>query len=1006
MPKDRGRSDTSEFDPGAAPDLARRFEAIIFDWDGTAVADRRVKATPVRKLIEALIANGMDLAIVTGTHAKNVDDQLKARPTGPGHLHLLVNRGSEVFEVGSAGPTLVYRRTASRAEEQALDEAAARTVARLAQRGLKTSIVAARLNRRKIDLIPEPEWSDPPKAKMAALLEAVEMRLRAANISGLSEAVELAHREAISAGLPSPRVTSDAKHIEIGLTDKEDSARWIFAEMWRRGIDPTQVMIVGDEFGGLGDVPGSDSLLAIDPRAKSVSVGVEPTGVPAGVISLGGGPRTFKHLLQDQLARRIRGDAPRVEPDPTWSIVVEGLDDRLERVHEALLTVADARIGTSGHPPISHAASRARVLASLYDGTGPDSQLLKCPVWNAMWRSSTPIRGLRRALDLHTGTLHSQLTVRGTTARAVVLSSLARPGIVMVRTETPGTVLDEKTLLWEPVRRSGSDLVCSDGSAGMVVEALPGGVAAAVTSGGVRRQNGLATLDRLGVYRLETDSKPDVAEASRTVWEIRKEGFEKLLVEHRSVWARRWEAADVRIAGNPGLQQAVRFALFHLMSSVADEDEANVGARGLSGEAYRGHVFWDSDVFVLPFLAATHPAAARAMLEYRIRRLSAAKETAARLGLKGARFPWESARDGYDVTPSSMKDWSGEIVPVRTGELEEHIVADVAWAADHYLAWTGDGTFAAGPGRELLIETARYWASRIRLDDRGRGHIENVIGPDEYHEEVDDNAFTNVMARWNLRTAAATAQRHGGASEDEIAGWLDLAERVIDGYDASTGLYEQFDGFFDLEPLLIKDEASRRPIAADMLLGRDRLRTSQVIKQADVLMLHHLVPNDVAQGSLEPNLAFYEPRTAHGSSLSPGIHASLLARAGRLADAVQALELTSRIDLHDLTGTSAGGLHLAAMGSLWQAIAFGFMGLRPSLGGILQIDPRVPSEWGSLALRVSFRGSRVQLHAEPDHLEATANPAIRLRVAGERPLRVGPEGRQIPLRDPGKVMQT
>ena len=231
-------------------------------------------------------------------------------------------------------------------------------------------------------------------------------------------------------------------------------------------------------------------------------------------------------------------------------------------------------------------------------------------------------------------------------------------------------------------------------------------------------------------------------------------------------WARRWETADVVVEGDPGLQQALRLTLFHLMASVGDHGEAAVGARGLSGPAYRGHVFWDSDVFVLPFLAATHPPAARAMLEYRIRRLPAALEAARRLGRMGARFPWESAADGWDVTPRSAFDQVGRLVRIRTGELEEHIVADVAWATACYLDWTGDGDFEDGPGRDLLVQTARYWASRIRLDREGRGHIYGVIGPDEYHEPVDDNAFTNVMARWNLRRGAELAV----SDEERIVG--------------------------------------------------------------------------------------------------------------------------------------------------------------------------------------------------------------------------------------------
>jgi trehalose/maltose hydrolase-like predicted phosphorylase len=377
---------------------------------------------------------------------------------------------------------------------------------------------------------------------------------------------------------------------------------------------------------------------------------------------------------------------------------------------------------------------------------------------------------------------------------------------------------------------------------------------------------------------------------------------------------------------------------------------------------------------VLPFFAATHPATARAMLEYRLRRLAAAREAAARRGHAGARFPWESAATGYDVTPNHAHLVDGTIARIRTGEDEEHITADVAWAADTYLAWTGDRAFEQGPFRALLTETARYWASRVRFDRAGRAHILGVIGPDEYHEPVDDNAFTNVMARWNLRRAAAIS-----GTDAEREEWLRIADALVDGYDAMSGLYEQFAGFFELEPLVIADIVPRRPIAADLLLGHERTSQAQVLKQADVLMLHQLVPGEVAARSLVPNLDFYEPRTAHGSSLSPAVHASLLARAGRFREALASLRIAARMDLDDLTGSSAAGLHLATMGGLWQALAFGFAGVRP-LGDTLVVDPRLPREWSALELRLRFRGNPFRLRIARGGVSIDAPPALALRT--------------------------
>ena len=300
----------------------RRFEAVVFDWDGTAVPDRGANASELRDLIEELCRMGLNLAVITGTHVGNVDGQLGARPAGPGRLYLCMNRGSEVFQADEAGLTLLQRREATEDEDAALDTAAEATVAALAERGLRAEIVSQRLNRRKIDLIPEPEWAEPPKARIAELIEAVESRLRGASLNGLQEAVELSEIAARAAGLTDAKVTSDAKHVEIGLTDKADAAHWVFEDLRGRGIPAGLVLIAGDEFGPLGGLPGSDSLLLVPEasRATAVSVGAEPTGTPETVLAFGGGPARFVALLKDQLERRIRGDVPELDADPSWTL--------------------------------------------------------------------------------------------------------------------------------------------------------------------------------------------------------------------------------------------------------------------------------------------------------------------------------------------------------------------------------------------------------------------------------------------------------------------------------------------------------------------------------------------------------------------------------------------------------------------------------------------------------------------------------------------------------------
>jgi len=718
---------------------------------------------------------------------------------------------------------------------------------------------------------------------------------------------------------------------EMGTQGRESALTWVYGELWALGIAPNEALVVA--FQGAADA------------------------------------------LADQLTRRRERALPSVRPEPGWEMGRSGFDINRLRVDSALFALADGVVGTSGAPLASHAEARRWVLVGgTYVGNGPGTHLVTAAAVMHLPFPVADAPGLRRTLDLHSGVLREEVTTPLGKLTSVRFSSLALPGTVVFRAHCP-TPCPTGPVIEAPA----DDATADEGRVGtatwMRVAGDPGGIVCAATDTCCDE-----VVERMAVYRGGPETLPEPAQAVEGLKHPISIGFDGLLAAHRRAWAGRWAGADVVIEGDDDLQRAVRFSLFHLMASVPDSGEAAVGARGLSGTSYRGHVFWDADTFTLPFLAATHPASARAILEYRVRRLPTAMAFAAELARKGARFPWESARSGRDVTPKTARDRTGRVVPIRTGQLEEHIVAEVAWAASCYTDWTGDEAFAHGPGMRLLVETARYWASRVR-EDRDGAHIYGVIGPDEYHEPVDDNAFTKIMARWNLRRAADAALAAGGSAVTlaEVARWREVADRLVDGYDADTGVYEQFAGFHDLEPLIIAEVAPRRPIAADLLLGAERVRGTQVLKQADVLMAHHLVPDEVEPDSLEPNLRFYEPRTAHGSSLSPAVHASLLARARDYGGALHALRTASRIDLDDLTGSTAGGLHLATMGGLWQALAFGFAGLRPSHGR-LAIDPRLPHEWAALEVRAQYHGSRVTVRIEHDGLWVTADVPTRISV--------------------------
>ncbi len=962
--------------------LDRRFEAVVFDWDGTAVPNRQADATEVRQLFADLSAAGLDLFVVTGTDVGDVDGQLGLRPPGPGRLLYAVDRGSQVFAATDHGLRLIWQREATVAEERALDLAAQLTVEQLADAGLHAEIVGSGLNRRKVDVIPLPEWGDPSRARIDELLDAVRARLAASAVGDPVAALDLSMAAARTAGLPDPRGTGDVKHLEIGLTNKSHSVRWALDDLAERGIGAGLVLVAGDEFGPIGGVTGSDAPMLVPEilRAVAISVGAEPGGVPEPVHHLGGGPPRFLKVMTDQLQRRRAGRVPDIDPDPAWTIAVENRPTPIAA--ESLLTVSDGVVGTRGVLEEMRSSAAVRV-NGIYDDSAPlpSPNLLAGPTWTSVRVNVTDSRPGRRVLDLRTGVLRRD-GGGDDSLRSLRFANLSRPGVVAMRVEGNNGSFSAAESLTAPPGGTAADL---DGRRVASAAAPHGGIVAAATQR-AQTDEDRHHVERLAAYLADPAEVPAASAAVAALATAEEIGFDGLLAEQRTAWARRWADCQVDIEGDPETELAVRFAIFHLLASAKGVDETALGARGLSGPGYAGHVFWDADIFALPTLAALLPEAARAMLEYRLRRLEPARANAARTGRAGARFPWESACEGTECTPTAMLNDVGEVIEILTGELEEHITADVAWAAWRYADWTGDEAFRTGTGAPLVVETARYWASRVEPGPDGRGHLRRVIGPDEYHEGVDDNAFTNVMARWNLRRAADLVELAGvGAAATplvdpaEAAHWRAVADSLVDGYDPDTGLYEQYDGFFDLQPFVVS-EVLQLPAAADLVLGRAVTLVSQIIKQADVLMMQFLVPEEVVAGSLEPNLDYYGPRTSHGSSLSPGVHAALLARAGRPDEGLRLLRMASHLDLHDLTHTTAGGLHIATLGGLWQAVATGFAGITVD-GGVLGVHPQLPASWRRLSLRLRYHGRRVRLGCSPAEVHVETDGSLRLRLS-------------------------
>ncbi|MGA7325606.1 MAG: glycosyl hydrolase family 65 protein [Rhodomicrobium sp.] len=465
----------------------------------------------------------------------------------------------------------------------------------------------------------------------------------------------------------------------------------------------------------------------------------------------------------------------------------------------------------------------------------------------------------------------------------------------------------------------------------------------------------------------------------------RRLGWQGVKAAHEAAWQNRWSRSHVEVEGDSHAQQALRFALYHLNSAAnPGDDRVSIGARALTGDGYNGHVFWDAEIYLLPFYILTWPEAARAMLMYRFHTLDGARAKAARLGCRGALYAWESADTGAETTPPFAIAPDRRIIPIRTGAQEQHISADIAYGVWNYWLASGDDRFLCDAGAEIILETARFWSSRAELETDGRYHIRGVIGPDEYHENVDDSAYTNVMARWNIRraldVAALLQERWPNYSADlstrldlrepELKQWRRVAETIATGLDPKTGLIEQFEGYFELEKIDLTSYAGRS-VPMDVVLGRERTQESQVIRQADVVALLGLLPEEFAEGAAAENFGYYEPRCGHGSSLSPAMHGLVAARLGYGEKAMDYFRAGALIDLSDTHAAIDSGVHIGALGGNWMLVVFGFGGLSLQSDGI-SLDPKLPAAWRNLAFPIQWRRRclNIKIEQNKQRLEA------------------------------------
>jgi len=471
----------------------------------------------------------------------------------------------------------------------------------------------------------------------------------------------------------------------------------------------------------------------------------------------------------------------------------------------------------------------------------------------------------------------------------------------------------------------------------------------------------------------------------------RQTGWDGLLADQRAFLDDFWDRADVEIDGDTEVQQAVRFALFHVLQAGVRGESRPIPAKGLTGPGYDGHAFWDTEAFVLPVLTFTAPDAVASALRWRRDVLPAALDRAARLGLEGAAFPWRTIHgeecSGY---------W-----PAGTAAF--HINADIAAAVVTYIDATGDAEFERDTGMDLLAHTARLWRSLGHHDAQGRFHIDGVTGPDEYSAVADDNVYTNLMARDNLLAAAGVAERYPdrarelGVTPEEAASWRDAARSMYIPYDEALGVHPQAEGFTRHQ---VWDFANTSPDQYPLLLHFPYfdLYRKQVVKQADLVLAMHMSGSQFTAKQKARNFDYYEPLTVRDSSLSACTQAVIAAEVGHLDLAFDYLGEAALMDLHDLEHNTRDGVHIASLAGAWIALVAGFAGLRYPAGQV-SFAPRLPEGLNRLAFSLMLRGQRLRVEvtqASVRYLLADGDPLKILHHGTALTLEAGkPERRRI-----------
>lgn len=459
------------------------------------------------------------------------------------------------------------------------------------------------------------------------------------------------------------------------------------------------------------------------------------------------------------------------------------------------------------------------------------------------------------------------------------------------------------------------------------------------------------------------------------------EGYEVALERTRAYWKKFWKHSDIEIEGDEANQQGIRFCIFQLQQTYHGIDATdNIGAKGLTGEAYSGHTFWDTETYCLPYYLYNNLTAAKYLLEYRYSTLDEARKRARDLDCEGACYPIATLNGEEACTL-----W-------QHASLQMQPSTGVAYGVYHYVNVSKDYEFLFGHGAEMLVEICRYLATRGQWDAQGKhfGYYA-VMGPDEFQMMVNHNTYTNYMAKKTLLYTVETIAKMPkdkrvalakkvGLKKEEIALWKTLACKMKILYDKKTMLYEQHEGFYSL-PHIDVDEIPDSDFPLYSHWSYDRIYRNDMIKQPDVLMFQLLYSGDFSKECKKANYEFYEPRCIHESSLSPSVHSIIACEIDKKAEAVSFFEFATRMDLDDYNRNAQEGLHTTSIAAAWLNIVYGFGGLRDQNG--VSLSPMIPDGWKSYSFSVLIDGASVKVKVDDENVTVTSDKAVKLTIYGK-----------------------